>query len=133
MDGAIVLFDGVCNFCDSSVNFVIPRDKKKYFRFSPIQSTTGQKLIGQYHLENIRLQSLILIENNKAYTYSTAILRMTRKMSGLWPMAYALIIIPALIRDSIYKIIARNRYKWFGKKSECVIPADDVRERYIMD
>jgi predicted DCC family thiol-disulfide oxidoreductase YuxK len=133
MNDAIVLFDGVCNFCNSSVNFIIARDKKKYFRFSPIQSVTGQKLIRQYHLEDINLQSIILIENNKAYIYSTAMLKVVRKINGLWQLAYLFILVPPVIRDAIYKIIARNRYKWFGKKEQCKVPPPDVKSRFIMD
>lgn len=130
-DIAIVLFDGVCNFCDSSINRIIKHDKKNYFRFAPLQSATGQELLKKYSIDSSKTDSIILIENNKAYTRSTAILRITKHLNRLYPLMYPLLIIPPFIRNGVYDIIARNRYKWFGKKEVCMIPTPEVREKFI--
>ncbi len=128
---AILLFDGVCNFCNGAVNFVIKRDNKKNIRFSPLQSNTGNKLLNEYNLPADRLETFFFIENNKAYAYSTAALRVCRHLSGLWPLLYCFIIVPVFIRDGVYKWVGKNRYKWFGKKESCMIPSPDVRARFL--
>lgn len=130
---AVVIFDGVCNFCNSSVNFIIRHDKKKYFRFTAIQSETGQRLMQQYNLQSFNLQTVILIEDDKFYTHSAAALRIARHLSGGWVLFYPFIFLPAFLRDIPYKLIAANRYRWFGKKEECLIPTADVRERFLPD
>ena len=127
----VILFDGVCNFCNSAVNFVIKRNKKKNIRFSPLQSDAGYKLLTEYNLPPNELESFFFIEDNRAYSYSTAALRVCRHLSGLWPLLYAFIIVPAFIRDGVYKWIGKNRYKWFGKKETCMIPSPDVRARFL--
>jgi predicted DCC family thiol-disulfide oxidoreductase YuxK len=133
MDGAILLFDGVCNFCNSSVNFIIKRDKKKYFHFAPIQSAAGERLINQYHLHHLNLQTLILIEKGKVYTHSSGALRVARKLSGRWFLFYPLILLPRFIRDIPYKLIGQNRYRWFGKREECMIPTSEIKKRFVTD
>ncbi len=127
----VILFDGVCNFCNSSVNFIIQRDKKKYFHFSAFQSEAGQQLVMQYHLEDLNLQTLVLIEDGEIYLRSAAALRIARKLSGGWATFYPLIIIPAPLRDIPYKLISRNRYRWFGRKQECMIPTPGIKERFL--
>jgi predicted DCC family thiol-disulfide oxidoreductase YuxK len=114
---SIVLFDGVCNLCNSAVAFIIKRDKKKIFKLSPLQSSFSETLNQQFHFKQPQLNSIILIENNKVYHKSTAALRVAKKLSGTIKILYIFIIIPPFIRDSFYMFIAKNRYRWFGKKS----------------
>lgn len=128
---AIILFDGVCNFCESSVQFVLKRDKKGYFSFASLQSEVGQNLLEKYKIPKDKFESLVLIENDKAYLFSTGALRIARKLNGAWPLLYGFIVIPPFIRDFFYKLIANNRYKLFGKKEECMIPGQEWRSRFI--
>ena len=128
---AIILFDGVCNFCDRSVQFVLRRDKKAYFNFASLQSEIGQQLLEKYKIPKDKFESLVLIENDKAYLFSSGALRIARKLNGAWPILYGFIIIPPIIRDFFYKLIANNRYKIFGKKEECMIPSPEWRSRFL--
>ena len=128
---AIILFDGVCNFCNASVNFIIRHDHTNYFRFSPLQSTAGQKLVQHFKMEHLPLNSILLVENNMIYQKSTAVLRISKKLSGAYFLLYGFIIIPPFIRDAIYTYVARNRYKWFGKKETCMIPTTEIKEKFI--
>lgn len=128
---SIVLFDGVCNFCNSSVNKIIRHDKKNKFKFAALQSEIGKKLLQKYSIDPAKTDSIILIENNVAFIKSTAILKISKHLNGLYPLAYGFIIIPAFIRDEVYDYIARNRYKWWGKKDSCMIPTAEVREKFI--
>lgn len=127
----IILFDGVCNFCNSTVNFVIKRDRKASLHFAPLQSDIGQQLLKEHHLPTDKMNSFIFIEKGKAYTQSTAALKVCKYLRRLWPLFYSFIIIPKFIRNGIYDWIAKNRYKWFGKKQECMIPTADVRNRFL--
>ena len=126
---AVILFDGVCNFCNSSINLVIRNDKKAYFQFAPLQGEIAQQLVGNRILPTP--ESVILLEDGKIYEKSTAALRIAKKLDGLWPIVYVLSIIPKLIRDPIYDLIARNRYNWFGKKESCMNPGPDIRNRFL--
>ena len=127
----VILFDGVCNFCNSVVNFVLKRDKRKYIFFSPLQSTNGQQLLQQYNLPADDMQSFVFIENGKAYTRSTAALKVCRHLRMLWPLCYGFIIVPKFIRDGIYNWTAKRRYKWFGVRQECMIPTPEVKARFL--
>lgn len=129
---SIVLFDGICNFCNSSVNRIIRHDKKNKFRFAALQSETGKKLAEQYGIDAKKTDSIILIENKKAYTKSAAILRIAKSLDKLYPLLYGMSIIPAFIRNAVYDLIAKKRYKWFGKKETCMIPTEEVKEKFIM-
>lgn len=131
MNEPVVLFDGVCNLCNSAVQFIIKHDKKKIFRFTSLQSEAGQKILAQYNFPLKELNSFILIENNKAYDRSTGALRVAKKLHGLWPLLYGFIIIPKIFRDSIYNWVGKNRYKWFGKKDECMIPTPELKARFL--
>lgn len=128
----IVLFDGVCNFCDSSINYVIDHDPKKKFQFAPLQSEAGERLQKQFNLEVNKLDSVLLIRNDKILSKSTAALYVAKQLSGAAPLLFAFIIVPAPIRDWVYNYIAKNRYKWFGKKDSCMIPTPDVRSRFLL-
>ncbi len=127
----IILFDGVCNFCNSSVNFVIERDKKSVIKFAALQSDAGQQLLQQFNLSTSEFNSFIFIEAGNIYTASTAALKVSKYLTALWPLLYGFIIVPRFIRDGIYNWISKNRYKWFGKKDQCMIPTPEVRSRFL--
>ncbi len=131
LDKQVILFDGVCNFCNNAVNFVIKRDKQAAIMFTPLQSDTGKELAKQYGIPVDNLQSFIFIEKGKAFNRSTAALKVCKYLKAAWPFCYVFIIVPAFIRDGIYNWIAKNRYKWFGQKNECMIPTPDVRARFL--
>lgn len=131
MDQAIILFDGVCNFCNSSVNFIIDRDPKNYFTFGALQSIKGQALLQRYDLSQTALDTLILIEGKQIYPRSTAALRIAKRLSGLWPLFYCFVIIPRFLRDPIYDLIAKYRYKIFGKREVCRVPTAEERARFL--
>jgi predicted DCC family thiol-disulfide oxidoreductase YuxK len=128
----IVLFDGVCNFCNYWVNFAIRKDRNKKLRFAPLQGETARKLLLQHSINPTSLSSVILIDDNKAWTQSSAAIRICKYLDGGWKLFYGFIIIPKFIRDPIYNFIARNRYKWFGKKENCMIPSPEVKERFLI-
>lgn len=131
MDQPIVLFDGVCNLCNGAVQFIIRHDKKNVFMFASLQSEVGQKLLEQYNFPPDELRSFILINNGKAYTRSTGALKVAKNLNRLWFLLYGFIIIPKFMRDSIYNWVGRNRYKWFGKKDECMIPTPELKARFL--
>ena len=131
MDQPVILFDGICNLCNSAVQFIIRHDKKNQFLFTSLQSEAGQKLLAQYNLPANMLNSFILIENDKAYNRSTAALRIAKKLNGIIPWLYGFIILPKSVRDGIYNWVAKNRYKWFGKKDECMIPTPELKARFL--
>ena len=130
-DQPVILFDGVCNFCNYWVNFAIKRDKKKKLRFAPLQGEAAKKLLYQFGLDTSTFSSVILIDNGKAYTQSSAAFRICKYLDGGWRLVYGLMIIPKFIRDFLYNIIARNRYKWFGKRKECMVPTPEMIERFL--
>lgn len=127
----IILFDGVCNLCNGAINFVIIRDTANVFKFAPLQEKSGSLLLEKHAIDPQRIDSIVLIENNTVYVKSAAALRIAKKLSGPWPLLYIFIIIPAFIRDGVYDFIAKNRYKWFGKKNQCIIPTPSTKERFL--
>lgn len=127
----VILFDGICNFCNNAVNFVIKKDRKGIIKFAPLQSEEAMKLLAQYNLTIQDMRSFVLIENNQCFTRSTAALRVCKYLGHLWQLLYGLIIIPRFIRNGIYDWIAKNRYEWFGKKEQCMIPTPEVRSRFL--
>lgn len=132
MNHPIILFDGVCNLCNSSVQFIIKRDKNATFRFAQLQSEVGIALLKSYKIPDT-LNTFILIENKSVYQKSTAALRVTRKLSGCWPLMYGFIIVPPFIRNAVYDFISKHRYKWFGKKNECMMPTPELQSRFLKD
>ena len=128
---SIILFDGVCNLCNGAVNFVIKRDPRNVFKFTPLQEKQGVLLLKKHAVDSRKLDSIVLIENGNVYIKSSAALRIARKLSGLWPLFFVLLIIPSFIRDGVYDFIAKNRYKWFGKKEQCMIPTPGFREKFL--
>lgn len=127
----VILFDGVCNLCNGSVQFVIKHDKDGLFKFAALQTEAGQNLLKKYFLSSTDLNSLVLIENGKAYTQSTAALRVAKKLNGAVKILSGFMIVPAFIRDAVYNTIARNRYRWFGKKDSCMIPTPELNSRFL--
>ena len=127
----IILFDGVCNYCNAMINFIIRQDKKKIFRFAPLQSEAGQKILSQFNLPQKNFDSFMLVENKKIYQRSDAALRLYNLLPGAWKWTQFFWIVPGFLRDGVYNIIAKNRYKWFGKKDACMVPSPDVRERFL--
>lgn len=128
---SVILFDGVCNFCNHWVTFAIKRDRKNKLKFTPLQGETAKQLLPQYHINPTSLSSVIFIDNGKVYTQSSAAIQICKHLDGGWKLFYGLIIIPKFIRDFLYNIIARNRYKWFGKKESCMIPTPELKERFL--
>jgi predicted DCC family thiol-disulfide oxidoreductase YuxK len=129
--GPVILFDGICNFCNGAVNFTIKRDKRQEIKFAALQTDIGRSLLQQFGLPENYSSSFIFIEKGKLYNRSTAALRVCRHLSGLWPLCYGLIIVPAFVRNAVYDLIAKNRYKWFGQKDRCMIPTPEVRARFL--
>lgn len=127
----IVLFDGVCNLCNSSVQFIIKHDKNDFFRFAALQSETGQKMLKEAGLPLDFLGTFVYFEGDKHSTRSTAALRLSKHLNGLWPMFYILIIIPAPIRNLFYNLVANNRYTFFGKQDVCMIPTPELKNKFI--
>jgi predicted DCC family thiol-disulfide oxidoreductase YuxK len=126
----IILFDGVCYLCNDIVNFLIRRDKKKHFRFATLQSDIGQYLLEKHHLPSTNLDTFVLIQDEQCYTQSSAALRVLWKLGGLWRLSYAFIIIPPFLRNYIYQLVAKNRYRLFGKRDECMVPNQDLKDRF---
>lgn len=126
----VVLFDGVCNFCESSVQFILRHDKTGSLRFASLQSEIGQQLLTAYGISH-ELQSVVFVESGKAYTKSAAAFRIAHYFGGWWKLLLVFSILPAFITDFGYDIIAKNRYRWFGKKDACMIPSADIRSRFL--
>lgn len=129
----VILFDGVCNLCQGAVQFIIRRDHSAQFCFTSLQSDTGRKLLMSHGLADQPVNYMVLIENGKYYTRSTAALRIAKRLKWPWPLCYGLIIIPSFIRNAVYGVIASNRYKWFGKSESCMLPTPDIRSRFLED
>jgi predicted DCC family thiol-disulfide oxidoreductase YuxK len=127
----IVLFDGECKFCNGSVNFIIERDKVGYFKFAPNRSEIAKDLFRKYGVDKANIDSLVLIEDENVYIYSTAALRIARKLDGFWSMFYGFIIVPSAIRNFFYKQFAKYRIKLFGKQDACMMPTPEIRERFL--
>ena len=128
---AIVLFDGVCNFCNGTVNYVIERDGENYFKFAPLQSSVGRELLQKHEIDPAETDSVILIEGGAAYTHSTAALRIAKRLPGFWAALYPLIVVPRPVRDFFYKLFAKNRYRLFGRQDACMMPTPEIREKFL--
>jgi predicted DCC family thiol-disulfide oxidoreductase YuxK len=126
----VILFDGVCNLCNSSVNFVIDRDPQGTIYFAPLQSEYARKILEKHQI-GMELNTIVLLEGGKVYDRSTAALRVARLLNGPWPLLYGSILIPRFIRDGVYRWIARNRYKWFGKTQACRVPTPELQARFL--
>ena len=127
----IVIFDGLCNLCNGAVNFIIKRDPKAIFVFTPIQSDLADKLMRDHQIISAEIDTFLLIKNGKAHIRTDAALEITKDLSGLWFLFRVFRIIPPSLRDILYRLIAKNRYKLLGKRDECMIPTQELRERFI--
>ena len=125
------MFDGVCNLCSKSVQFILKRDMKNQFLFGSLQGSYGQEMLKKYQLPANEFNSFMLIEGEKLYTKSSGALRMLKHLGGGWGLLYVFIIIPKFIRDGIYNWIAKNRYKWYGKMNECWLPKPEWKARFL--
>jgi predicted DCC family thiol-disulfide oxidoreductase YuxK len=128
--GAVILFDGICNLCNGAVQFVLRRDKQQYFRFASLQSAYGANVMKRFGLDSAVLHSILLLEDNRLYQKSDAALRIASRLQGVSFLGY-LRLVPALIRDVVYDLIARFRYSIFGKKDQCMIPGPDLKSRFV--
>ena len=127
----IILFDGVCNLCNTSVKIVIRNDKKDCFRFAALQSDIGKDYITKFNIDSTETDSIILIDQEKVYVKSTAALYISKSLSGAYPLLFGFIIIPKFIRNWVYDFVARNRYRWYGKKESCMIPTPELMAKFL--
>ena len=127
----IVLYDGVCNLCTRSVRFVIERDAKKQFRFASLQSQIADKLLGAELKGEEKLESMVLIVDDKIYRKSTAALLTAKRLNGLWPLIAIFLIVPKPIRDMVYDWIGRHRHQILGKQEACWRPTQDLTDRFL--
>jgi predicted DCC family thiol-disulfide oxidoreductase YuxK len=127
----IIFFDGVCNLCQQSVQFILAHDPKVIFSFASLQGEAAKKILSSRQLDAQQMNSFVLLEKGKVYTRSTAALRVAKQMSGIWPVLCVFMVVPSFIRDAVYNWIARNRYHWFGKLETCWIPSPEWKERFL--
>src|SRR5262245_24985732 len=130
-EGPIVLFDGVCKFCNSGVNFLLDRDARGRIRFAPLQSEFGQQLLARYGLRRDHFDTLVLVEDGRHFVRSTAALRLARYLDMPWPLLSALLLVPTFLRDGAYDVLAANRVRWFGRLEACWVPTPEVRSRFL--
>ena len=127
----VVLFDGVCNLCNGSVQFILKRDPRGRFRFASLQSETGRSLMAEHGLDPDVLSSVLLVEDGRVWRESSAALRIARHLPGGWKLLRVFAVVPRPLRDAVYRWIARNRYRWFGKTETCWLPTPELRERFL--
>ena len=129
----MILFDGVCNLCNGFVQFVIARDPSAKFQFAALQSGAAERLLGPRDTHGDRPDSIVVVQDGRVFTRSAAALRILRGLRFPWPLAFALIAVPRPLRDWMYDIVARNRYRWFGQRDACMLPTPDLRARFLTD
>ena len=144
----MIFFDGICNLCNHAVQFIIKRDQQDYFRFAALQTEVAKAQLAVLNIEKKRaassknqqvsltaneeqLNTIILLENGKTYDRSTAALRIARRLSGVWPLLYIFIIIPPFIRDFLYELISKNRYRIWGKQESCMVPSAALKSKFL--
>jgi predicted DCC family thiol-disulfide oxidoreductase YuxK len=130
-DRVLLLIDGVCNLCNGSVRFILPRDRRKRFVFASLQSAAGQRILERLGLDREEFHTMVLLEGDRTYLESTAALRIFRHLGGLWRLVYGFILVPRPVRDRVYRFIARNRYRWFGRSDQCSLPTPEMEERFL--
>ena len=128
---SLILFDGYCNLCSGTVQFILKHDRKAKFRFASLQGEYGKTILQKHRLPTDSFGTFVLVESDIVFTKSTAALRIVKSLTGMWPLLYVAIIIPRFLRDAIYNLVARNRYKWFGRRDSCWLPKKDWRERFM--
>ncbi|MBC7921919.1 MAG: thiol-disulfide oxidoreductase DCC family protein [Ferruginibacter sp.] len=127
----VVLFDGVCNFCNATINFVIDHDRANRFVFAPLQSEAGRQLLQTNGLDAAKLDSVVLLKNGVVHQKSDAALQIVRELDGPWSLLYVFRILPRFLRNFAYDILARNRYRWFGRRDSCRMPTPELRQRFL--
>lgn len=127
----VIFFDGICNLCNASVQFVIANDKNNRFKFSALQGEYAKEVLPKFTIDSSKLNSILLIENGTLYSKSSAALRVAKKLDGLLPCLYVFIIVPKFFRDWVYDIIAKNRYKWWGKQASCWVPSPELKNKFL--
>ncbi len=130
-DGPVVLFDGVCNLCIGSIQWLLRMDRRARLRFGTLQSEAGTELLRECDLPEDYQESMVLVEGGRAYTDSDAVLRIARHLGLPWSIAWGVSILPKRIRDPIYRFVADSRYDWFGKRERCLVPDEELRARFI--
>lgn len=130
-DQPIVIFDGVCNLCEFSVRFIVKHDRQAKFKFVSAQSDKGKVLQRLCGVDTLNDGTVILLRNDQVYVHSDAALQIAKNLDGLWRFLYVFRFIPKPIRDYFYSIISKNRYRWFGKRNECLLPDDDLKKRFL--
>lgn len=131
MNEPVLLFDGVCNLCNSTVQFILRWERQPRLRFAPLQSPEGEALLASIGEAPADLNSVLFIENGRCYHRSSAALRVARYLRFPWPLLYGFIVVPPFLRDAVYGYVARNRYRWFGKQETCQIPTPALRARFL--
>ena len=126
----VIFFDGVCNLCNASVQFVIEHDQENYFKFSALQGDYAKGVLPKFNVNPSSLNSTLLLEDGKLYTKSSSALRVAKKLKGIWPLLYGFIIFPKFIRDWVYDLVAKNRYKWWGKQETCWVPTPALKNKF---
>jgi predicted DCC family thiol-disulfide oxidoreductase YuxK len=127
----VIVFDGVCHWCNWWVNFTIDHDPHETLKFGMLQSEQGQRLLQELHLPPDNFTTFLLVERTRVFTKSTAALRIARRLSGFWPCCYLFIVIPRPLRDALYDFVARRRYKWMGKSDTCRVPSPGEQARFV--
>jgi len=127
----LLLFDGICNLCNSSVQFIIKRDTEKKFSFASLQSDAAKEILLQFDEKYLNLDSIILIFDGAVYTKSPAIIKVGSLLGGFYKIATIFYVIPKSIRDWVYDYVAKNRYKWYGKRESCMIPSKELKNRFL--
>jgi len=129
----IVLFDGVCNYCNGLVNFLLRQDRNRKLRFAALQSAAGKRVLASHGLSLDYLDSFVLIDKGRALTRSTAALILYNRLPWYWKWTQIFWVFPRFIRDAVYNFFARNRYRWFGKREQCMVPSPEVKQRFLDD
>lgn len=130
-DSSLVIYDGVCHLCNGFVRFIIKRDHKKRFQFGYLQSPANQSRLKSFPQIANELDSVVLLEEGRAFTRSTAALRIVKHLGGGWPLFYAFIVVPSFLRDAVYNLISRYRYRLFGKSDRCILPSPEHQDRFM--
>ena len=130
-DPPVILFDGICNLCNGAVNLIIKFDLDSYFKFTPLQSTFGQRLLLKHGFNHNLLNTFVLIDGDKCLTKSDAALYISRHLPGIWSLSRMFSLVPKPLRDWGYNIVMRNRYQWFGKKDVCMVPSKPILNRFL--
>ena len=127
----VLVFDGVCNLCNSSVNWLIDHDTNNKFHYASLQSQFGKDTAAKFQLKGDYMNTMLLLEDNKIYLRSEAVLRIFKHLGGAYTLLYFFIIIPSFIRNFVYRIVANNRYSWFGKQDACRVPTAELKEKFL--